>query len=110
MEEVFPVAFGTMIFMVLIWFILLKMIFTKLESEHPEKYKQMGEPSLFWNNSMKTGLATLKFIGKREHKNLNDTALSKLSDFALVFFIIYTVMLFGMFFGAFSISMRTSAI
>lgn len=110
MEEVFPIVFGAMMFMVLIWFILLKIIFTKLEREHPEKYKQMGEPSLFWNNSMKTGLATLEFIGKREHKDLNNTALSKLSDFALVFFVIYTVIFFGMFFGVFSMSMQAAAI
>jgi hypothetical protein len=110
MEEVFPIIFGTMMFMVLIWFILLKIIFSKLERSHPEKFKQMGEPSLFMNNSMKTGLATLKFIGKREHNQLNDPALTKLSDFALVFFIIYTVIFFGMFFGVFTVSMQASAI
>lgn len=110
MEEVFPIIFGSMMFMVLIWFVLLKIIFTKLEREHPEKYKQMGEPSLFFNNSLKTGLVTLKFIGKREHNNLNDPALSKLSDFALVFFVIYAVIFFGMFFGAFSMSMQATAI
>ena len=110
MEEVFPIIFGAMMFMVLIWFVLLKIIFSKLERSHPEKYKQMGEPSLFMNNSMKTGLATLKFIGKREHNQLNDPALSKLSDFALVFFIIYTVIFFSMFFGVSSMSMQASAI
>lgn len=110
MEEAFPIVFGAMMFMVLIWFVLLKIIFSKLQSSHPEKYKQMGEPSLFMNNSMKTALATLKFIGKREHNHLNDPALTKLSDFALVLFIVYTVIFFGMFFVVFSLSMQAQAI
>ena len=97
--EIFPIMFGAMFFIVLIWFALLKTIFTKLQRAHPEKYKQMGEPSLFMNNSIKTGLATLKFIGKREHNMLNDPALSKLSNFALVFFVLYLVIFFGMFFA-----------
>ena len=74
-------------------------LFKKLKLEHPEKYKEMGEPNLFLNNSMKTSWSTLKFLFKREHKGLNDNSLSLLSDFMLVFFAIYTVLFFGLFFG-----------
>ena len=109
MKEVFSIMFSTMMFMVLIWFVLLKVIFTKLERYHPEKYKMMGEPSLFFNNSIKTGFTTLKFIGKREHKTLNDPTLSKLSDFALIFFIVYSVIFFGMFVAILNIPMSASA-
>jgi hypothetical protein len=110
MEEVFPIAFGTLMVMVLVWFFLLKVIFKKLEREHPEKYKQMGEPGLIWNNSMKTGFATLKFIGLREHTDLNNPALSKLSDFALVFFVVYTLIFFSMSFAILNIPMQAAAI
>ena len=61
------------------------------------KYKEMGEPSLFWNNSMKTGWATLKYLFKCEHKGLNDNLLSLLSDSMLVLFVIYTVLFFSLF-------------
>jgi len=40
---IFAILFG----MVLIWFLLIKMMFNRLESYHPEKYKAMGRPSFF---------------------------------------------------------------
>lgn len=81
----FPVLFG----MVAVWFVLLKRLFSRLERRHPEKYEAMGRPSLFLRNSIAGGLATLRFLVGREHKALDDSALSRLSDAALVFFVIY---------------------
>jgi hypothetical protein len=100
MNDTFHIIFGILMAMVFIWFILLKSIFIRLERQHPEKYKQMGSPSLFWNNSMKTQFSTFKFICKREHKDLNNPGLSKLSDFTLVFFVVYLFLFFGLFLGA----------
>ena len=97
-----PTIFWVLMVMVFVWFAMILVLFRKLKTQHPEKFKEMGEPSLFWNNSMKTGWATLKFIVKREHKGLNDGSLSMLSDSMLVFFVLYTVLFFGMFFGVLS--------
>ena len=83
-------------------------LFRRLKLRHLEKYTEMGEPSLFWNNSMKTGWATLKFLLKREHKGLNDNSLSLLSDSMLVFLAIYMVLFFGLFFEVLS-SVRFNA-
>ena len=104
MNEAFSAIFGLLMAMVFIWFILLKAIFIRLEKKHHEKYEEMGKPGLFWNNSMKTGFATLKFIGRREHKELNNPGLSKLCDFSLIFFIVYLVLFFGLFFGVFNMA------
>ena len=109
MNDTFQIVTGILMAMVLIWFVLLKAIFIRLERQHPEKYEEMGKPSLFWNNSMKTGFATLKFIGKREHKELNNPGLSKLSDFALVFFFVYMVLFFGLFFSIFGVAVYSNA-
>jgi hypothetical protein len=90
-----PVLFG----MVIVWFVLVKMLFNRLERAHPQKYESMGRPSLFLRNSIAGGWATLKFLIAREHKALNDSYLSKLSDAMLVFFAIYLVLFFGLFFA-----------
>ena len=41
----------------------------------------------------------LKFLVTREHKALNDSYLSKLSDAMLAFFVVYTVLFFTLFFS-----------
>jgi len=109
MNEVFFIVFGVLMAMVLIWFVLLKAIFIQLERKHPEKYEEMGKPSLFWNNSIKTGYATLKFIGRREHKDLGNPKLSKLCDFSAGFFVVYLVLFFSLFFGVFSMAVPVNA-
>lgn len=90
----FPALFG----MVLVWFVLIKLLFNRLEQAHPMKYEAMGKPSLFLRNSIAGGWATLKFLVGREHEALNDSYLSKLSDAMLVFFAIYLLAFFGLFF------------
>ncbi len=99
MDEMLIIIFGVLLILVLLWFALLKFIFTKLEQGHFEKYEQMGKQSLFLNNNMKTVFATLRFICKREHKALNDPLLSKISDFSLVVFLVHSIIFFSMFFG-----------
>ena len=94
-----PILFWVLMAMVLIWFVMIIALFRRLKLRHLDKYTEMGEPSLFWNNSMKTGWATLRFLFRREHKDLRDDSLSLLSDSMLVFFAIYTILFFGLFFG-----------
>jgi hypothetical protein len=91
----FPLLFG----MVIVWFVLIKLLFNRLERLHPQKYEAMGRPSLFLRNSIAGGRATFKFLAAREHKSLNDSYLSKLSDAMLVIFAIYLLLFFGLFFA-----------
>jgi len=90
---IFPVLLG----MVIVWFVLIKLLFNRLERAHPSKYEAMGRPSLFLRNNIAGGWATLKFLVGREHKALNDSYLSKLSDAMLVFFTIYLLLFVGLF-------------
>jgi hypothetical protein len=87
-----PVLFG----MVLVWFVLVKLLFNRLESTHPAKYEAMGRPSLFLRNTIEGGWRFLKFLLTREHRSLNDGYLSKLSDGMLVFFVIYLLLFVGL--------------
>ena len=96
----FPIFFGVLMAMVFIWFAMIIALFRRLKLSHPEKYRVMGEPSLFWNNSLKTTWTTLKYLFKREHKELKDNSLSLLSDSMLVFLVIYVILFFGLIFGA----------
>ena len=95
MSELPPIIFWILIAMVFIWFGLIITLFRRLKIKHSEKYKEMGQPSLFWNNSMKSGWSTLKFLCKREHQILGDPTLAFLSDSMLVFFAVYLVLFFG---------------
>lgn len=92
----FPILFG----MVIVWFVLIKLLFNRLERAHPKKYEAMGRPSLFLRNSVAGGWGTLKFLIAREHKDLRDSCLSKLSDFMLVFLGIYVVLFLFLFVSA----------
>jgi len=91
-DTIFPALLG----MVFAWFVLLKLLFNRLERMHAEKYELMGRPSLFLRNNIATGWATLKFIVGREHRLLGDGYLSKLCDFMLAFFAIYLLLFLGL--------------
>jgi hypothetical protein len=81
--------------MVLGWFFLITKLFGRLERSHTAKYEAMGRPTLFVRNNIATGFATMKFIFAREHRDLGDTQLSKLSDFMLGYFVLY-IAIFGL--------------
>ena len=94
-----PIIFAVLMAMVFIWFAMIIALFKRLKSKHLSKYREMGEPSLFWNNSMRTVWTTLKYLFKREHKNLSDNSLSLLSDSMLVFLVTYVILFFSLIFG-----------
>ena len=70
-----------------------------LEIRHPEKYMAMGKPSLIMNNSLSNNISFMKFLFKREWKELNDENLASLGKGMLVFFIIYSIGFLVMFFS-----------
>ena len=100
-QMIYPILFSTLLFMFIVWFVLLKLLFNRLERTHPKKYEEMGRPSLFLRNNISNGGATLKFLFSREHKALNDRNLSKLSDAMLVVITIYVLVFFALFFMGF---------
>jgi len=55
-------------------------MYTMLKEAHPQKYKQMGSPTLFWNNSPRAMLNAIVFLWKREYRALNDKKLESHCD------------------------------
>jgi len=93
------ITLGPAVFALVIgWFVLIKLLFNRLERAHPQKYEEMGRPSLFLRNNIATGWATLKFLVGREHRPLRDSYLSKLSDGMLVYLVVYLLLFFSLIF------------
>ena len=99
-QALVTVLFVALFAMVIVWFVLIKLLFNRLERVHPQKYEAMGKPSLFLRNHIAGNWATLKFLIGREHRKLNDSRLSTLSDIMLSFFAIYLLVFFGLIFVA----------
>ena len=59
----------------------------------------MGKPSLIMNNSLSSNITFMKFLFKREWRELNDSGLTTLSKSMLVFFAIYMVGFLTLFFS-----------
>ncbi len=99
MTDAFPIIFGLLFCMVFIWFYLCNKMFNILRTRHPEKYEAMGKPTLIMNNSLSNNISFIKFLFKREWRELNDDGAASLGKGMLVFFALYTVVFFSMFFS-----------
>ena len=99
MEEVIPILFGILFCSVLVWFVLCIRLFKILETRHPEKYESMGKPSLIMNNSLSSNMTFMKFLFKREWRELEDSGLAMLCKSMLVFFALYTLGFLILFFS-----------
>ena len=86
---VFVAGFVSLGVMVLLWFTLVATLFRKLKSDHHDTYVQLGEPSLFWNNSIKNNFAFIGFLLGGKYKALNDRALTLQCTIMVWFFWLY---------------------
>lgn len=91
MKEVFLIIFIVLLCSIIVWFFLCNRLFKILETRHPEKYESMGKPGLIVNNTPSATLTFMKFLFKREWRDLNDPGLAALGKFMLVFFLIYLI-------------------
>ncbi|RJS93799.1 hypothetical protein [Salinisphaera sp. Q1T1-3] len=101
MSTALSATFICLLVLGIVWFVLLTLLFRRLEKVHPHRYTRMGRPDLFRNHAMKTGFATLRFVIRREHRSLKDPRLGYLSDTAMAVFVIYIVLFFSLCLGVF---------
>ncbi len=80
--------------MVLFTFVLNHLLYKRLETRHPQKYREMGRPKALVGARARTGMRACMFIILREHRRLGDRGLSALSDFMLVYMLVYLVLVF----------------
>jgi uncharacterized membrane protein YhaH (DUF805 family) len=83
------VLFFVCMAMVLVWFMLMRRLFKRIETCHPEKYEAMGSPSL--QRAQSASWPLLKFLFGREYRALDDPYLTKLSKSMLSYFFVYLV-------------------
>jgi hypothetical protein len=60
-----------------------------LKEYHFEKWKELGSPTLFMNNSIKNNLAVVRFLKNKEYLNINDPHLTKMSQIIWYYSITY---------------------
>lgn len=103
MSEAFVILFSALFASVFVWFFLVSRLYRLLKTNHPGKYREMGEPTLFWNNAPKHSVELLKFLVTREYSRMGDSEVTRLGNIMLVFFILFMlgflILSFGIPFG-----------
>ena len=90
-----PIAiFVLPVCIVVILLVLTRLLFSRLETRHAGKYAELGSPSFYGVKSKGFApiVATLQFIVLREHKALDDSYLSNVSDAMLFCFVVYIIL------------------
>jgi hypothetical protein len=95
LESIVPVAFAAAFVMIIIWLGCCARLFALLKVRQPEKYKQMGEPSVIMNNSIRNNMAFMRFLFRREDRALGDPGITRFTGFMFYyFFVVLAVYLF----------------
>jgi hypothetical protein len=85
----------TLTFLIIIGYGFNWRIIKRLRTEHLAKWKELGSPTLFLNNSISIGLGFLKFQWFNQHKQLNDKKLNNLivcEKIIVVFYILLFIL------------------
>ena len=70
---------------VVVSYAMTAQLYRMLRERHPAVYDSLGQPTLFWNNSMKNGFAVLGFILGGRFKETRDPEVIRLCRFFRVF-------------------------
>ena len=90
-EKIFPFGFILLILSVILGFFLNYKLFSILKEKHPQKWEELGRPSLLMNNNIRNNISVLNFLNKKEYLKMNDKQLTKLAGFLRIFSLIYIV-------------------
>lgn len=75
-------VYGTVFVLVaatIIYLIAVSAMLSKLRRNHVATFRDLGEPSLFTNNTMSNGARVVRFVFSREYKNLNDPDIDRIA-------------------------------
>ena len=95
---------GAMFLMVPIWFVVISKYFCYLRENHSVLYKEMGEPSLFMNNTPSNNLSFLRYVCGNKYLKSEDSQLISKSLFLKRFFYTYLVIFISVILGFVSVS------
>jgi hypothetical protein len=90
-EALWPLLFFVLMVCVVIGFTLTSRFHRLLRERHPEVYDSLGRPTLFLNNSVQNGWASLRFILGGHFQTLGDPEVVRLCRLIRIFFFCYTL-------------------
>ena len=92
--KVFPYVFITLILAAIVGIVLSYKFIILLKENHFEKWKELGSPALFSNNSIKNNIAVFKFLKNKEYLKFDNPQLIKTAQI-LWYYNIFYIIFFG---------------
>lgn len=89
--EIFYILLGVDCVVLVSNVLCTRKLYYLLQQKHPDKFEELGEPSLFMNKSYMTGLKVNKFLCSKDPLFLTDPELSKLRPFLVVFMFLHPI-------------------
>ena len=89
-DPLFP-AFVIFMGATVAWLVLVWRLFTLMKARTPDAYASIGQPHMFWNNTISNNLLFLRFLLGGGYANVNDDGVRRLCTFLRVFFWCYLV-------------------
>ncbi len=99
----FPLI-AAMFVMVPVWFVVITKYFSYLRACQPDLYKEMGEPSLFANNTPSNNISFLRYVCGNKYFATEDESLISKSLFIKRFFYTYMAIFFTVIVGVVSVT------
>ncbi|MGB5660900.1 MAG: hypothetical protein WBO54_15580 [Thermoanaerobaculia bacterium] len=72
------VIWGLMWVLVVPYFLVTQQVYRLLRSKYPQTWNELGAPSLFPSNTLRSNLQRIKFVWSGSFKKLNDEQLDSL--------------------------------
>jgi len=103
MNEIFALLLvllvAALVVMVPVWFVLVSRYFSFISANHPCLYQEMGQPSLFGNNTPTNNISFLRYVCGNEYLLSGDDQLISRSLFLKRFFYSYLVIFIAVIIG-----------
>lgn len=100
---ILAILVAAMFCMVPIWFVLISKYFVFLRENHPQVYKDMGQPTLLGNNTPSNNIAFIRYVCGNKYLASSDGQLISKSLFLKRFFYTYLVVFISIIVGMASI-------
>lgn len=65
---------------IIAYLVILEMLFYRLRHKHPEHYKEIGEPSLFLNNSISKSFGVVRYLLDKDYLVVPDERAKQLGQ------------------------------
>ena len=93
--KILPIVFGILWITAIVGIVLNFKFHALLRKRYPEKWKELGAPTLVFNNSLKSTLQIFKFLKNKEYVRLNDAEFTKIASIFWYYNIAYLVLFLG---------------